>query len=154
MAQSDTRVTTRIRKKGRKFKPSRIGKIQPFRIYTANGPIKVTEAANFLKKEMVDLGEKVQFILLNDTPDAMSIGQLDIESGFDFVWKHGELPTLSHRDGRNITFDVEDYVPYWRVAGATAQSKTRKRGAAVAHRRPNGRVAPPGGRKSEEVESR
>ena len=66
------------------------------------------------KKEMYSLGEEIQFILLQDTPDALSIGRLCVEHGFDFVWRGSKkmAPYLSHPDGRRITFEVEDYVPY------------------------------------------
>ena len=84
----------------------------PEEVSTASGDITVTEA---LPVNMSKIALKIKSLLLEDEiQPIMSIGQMVIKEGFDFVWRTGgQLPYLEDpKRGIRIVFHVRRYVPH------------------------------------------
>ena len=58
----------------------------PLVLFTANALISVDGAFDYFHPR---LQKRIESLLLEDTPDVLSIGKLVEEEGIDFVWAHG-----------------------------------------------------------------
>ena len=83
--------------------------VDNIRLQTANGVVDIKEAVR-LKIG----GETLDFLLMDDAPDVLSIGKL-VKAGWNFAWTNRKYdqPTLTHPSGRQMRFVVENDVPYW-----------------------------------------
>ena len=66
-----------------------------------------------------------------------------VEKGYDFVWRHGEVPYLIHPDDkRHVQLAVQDFCPYLEITGGespppppTRRKSKAKASAAATHSR-------------------
>ena len=57
-------------------------------------------------------------MVLPNTPSVLSIGRRVVEKGYDFVWRHGEVPYLIHPDDQSrMMLAVQDFCPYLEITG-------------------------------------
>jgi len=105
---------------------------------TANGELR---ADRVLPLHIDALNEEITPLVLPNTPNVLSIGKSVVDGGYDFVWRNGERPYLTHPEGsRHIDLTVRDNCPYLDVAGGI--TPTKKRRAKKAHRRSPYRPCP------------
>ena len=99
---------------------------------TANGEIRANRR---LELHIDELDEDVTPVVLPNTPSVLSIGRRVVEKGYDFVWRHGEVPYLLHPDEqRRIDLVVQDFCPFLEIKGGQCPTPptTRRRSAAKA----------------------
>ncbi|MDP7647377.1 MAG: DNA (cytosine-5-)-methyltransferase, partial [Candidatus Woesearchaeota archaeon] len=58
---------------------------------TANGPVWATECTDIY---VIELGITVEAVILEKSPAVLSLGKLVEDEGFDYVWKHAQVPYL------------------------------------------------------------
>ncbi len=79
-------------------------------LLTANGPMDVHESVQ-LKCE--GLSERIEPLLLEETPVVISIGRRCVKYGYGFHWEpYSRKPYLIKPNGKRIYLYVEHYVPY------------------------------------------
>ena len=62
---------------------------------------------------IASLKEEVPVIVLDSTPDVLSIGRRCVEDGYRFVWgAHSDTPYLTTPSGKRINLVVHGYIPY------------------------------------------
>eukprot|EP00971_Amphidinium_carterae_P018904 372296-Amphidinium_carterae.1 len=66
---------------------------------------RATERVNTLRSTITPL-------LLESTPDVLSIGRRCVTEGYSFHWEKGENPYFVDKKGRRIDLSVERYIPY------------------------------------------
>ena len=72
------------------------------------------------------LNEEITPLVLPNTPNVLSIGKRVVDGGYDFVWRIGERPYLTHPEGsRHIDLTVRDNWPYLDVVGGKTPTKKR-----------------------------
>ena len=74
-------------------------------------------------------------MVLPNTPSVLSIGRRVVEKGYDFVWRHGEVPYLIHPNKRQrVDLVVRDFCPFLEIKGGESPPPppTRRRSAAKA----------------------
>ena len=77
---------------------------------TPAGPQKVKYEAPI---SIASLKEEVPVIVLDSTPDVLSIGRRCVEDGYRFVWgAHSDTPYLTTPSGKRINLVVHGYIPY------------------------------------------
>ena len=77
---------------------------------TANG---VVECNHSISLDIPRLGEKVDALILDTTPDVLSLGKLCIAGGFNFSWPaFSHAPTLVKPSGEVIELCVRGYIPF------------------------------------------
>lgn len=76
-------------------------------VETANGLVKVD------KEVSLDLGfeDNIQALVMDRSPNVLSLGRLCMENGYDFEWRKGLKPVLTRPDGTDIVLEVRHYVP-------------------------------------------
>ena len=79
-----------------------------FQVYSAAGPIVVRDRAYI---HLPSLDEKIECIVLDNTPAALSVGQL-IDAGYEFFWEDAKRPRLISPDDQEIPVFVQASVPY------------------------------------------
>ena len=97
-------------------------------LQTANGSITTDEVVNM---KVSDLNEVIQAYVVEDSPTLISLGKLCTESGYDFIWKAGQVPFL-RKDGKKKVPCVPDMnVPIVsaniHTAGEPEEHRSRKR---------------------------
>ena len=60
------------------------------------------------------LNRDVEPLVLDQTPSVLSIGRRCMEEGFSFWWQAYKNPILYLPDGKAITLEIIDYIPYLR----------------------------------------
>ena len=76
---------------------------------TANG---VTSVDDEIALRVEALDETIKPFVLESTPSVLTVGWRCMELGYEFRWPARSAPIFTCPDGRIITLDVEDYVPY------------------------------------------
>ena len=89
----------------------------PTKVITANGKVQTNEEATVYVKEL-DLCLTVK--LFEDTPAALSLGELCEDHGCSHEWTRDRKPHLI-KDGRRIQCNTQNYVPFV-VPGLTTGS--------------------------------
>ena len=69
-------------------------------------------------------------LVLEETPNVLSLGKLVVEEGYSFEWSHGKPPNLKSPDGTEHVLVVLDMVPYIDV-GMIQASKSRGKPSAI-----------------------
>ena len=77
-------------------------------VLTANGEVQTREEATVYVKE---LDSSVKVVLLEERPAVLSLGKLCEDYVYTYHWKSGQKPHLT-KDGRRITCNVANYVPF------------------------------------------
>ena len=93
----------------------------PVMLATANGVTSVDEEIA-LRVEALD--ETIKPFVLESTPSVLTVGWRCMELGYEFRWPARSAPTFTCPDGRIITLDVEDYVPYLNSAALSCAPAT------------------------------
>ena len=79
-------------------------------LWTANG---ITVADERIPVKMKRLKTEITPLILEYTPNALSLGRLVVEEGFSFTWEaYFPAPLLHCPDGRTIELPTEHFVPY------------------------------------------
>ena len=102
------------------------------RLATVNGEIRTNRR---LEVHIEELDEDVTPMVLPNTPSVLSIGRRVVEKGYDFVWRHGEVPDLIHPDDQiQVVLAVQDFCPYLEIKGGDSPPPPplRRRSAAKA----------------------
>ena len=81
----------------------------PVMLATANG---ITSVDQEIALRVEALDETIKPFVLESTPSVLTVGWRCMELGYEFHWLPRSAPTFTCPDGRIITLDVEDYVPY------------------------------------------
>ena len=86
---------------------------QVVRLNTANGETVVKEEISL---KIPQLSESIRALILDSTPDVLSIGQRVVEKGYDFYWRHKyhNTPLLVTPSGQPIALEVSGNIPYLR----------------------------------------
>eukprot|EP00971_Amphidinium_carterae_P350587 6491635-Amphidinium_carterae.3 len=82
---------------------------KPLILNTANG---ITEASKRSREDVKRLGTSITPIVLDSTPDVLSVGRRCMTEGYRFVWPKGSNPYFIDPRGIRINFQLERYVPY------------------------------------------
>ena len=76
---------------------------------SANGEVPESGRASLKPKPC---GRQFESIVLEDTPNVISLGKLVVEEGYSFRWSHGKPPCLKSPERTVFVLDVVDTVPY------------------------------------------
>eukprot|EP00971_Amphidinium_carterae_P315691 6275121-Amphidinium_carterae.1 len=76
---------------------------------TANG---VMEASKRATEKVNTLRSTITPLLLDSTPDALSVGRRCMTEGYSFHWESGMDPYFIDKKGRKISMTVDRYIPY------------------------------------------
>ncbi len=93
------------------------GQEEPVFLHTAGGLVRCNER---MRIACVSLTEgRFDALVLDDTPEVISIGQRCMEYGYGFYWPPWSSdPYLLTPAGDHVVLEVDDYVPYLVVSGA------------------------------------
>ena len=75
---------------------------------TADGQV---TAEKGLMKRVFKNTEKIECLLLPNSPSLLSLGRLCLEAGYRFEWPSGQNPWLTYPSGESIQLDVSNRVP-------------------------------------------
>ena len=89
---------------------------QTIRFDTAGGP---TQSRGQIFVAVEELGEHALAIVLDSTPNVLSVGLRVMEYGYSFSWPAFSVPTITTPQGRVIELGVHDYIPYLRTGGSS-----------------------------------
>eukprot|EP00971_Amphidinium_carterae_P133767 2649819-Amphidinium_carterae.1 len=89
---------------------------RPLILNTANG---LTEASKRSREDVKRLGTSITPIVLDSTPDVLSVGRRCMTEGYSFVWPKGATPYFIDPRGTRINFQVDKYIPYLIDTAAT-----------------------------------
>ena len=64
-----------------------------------------------LMQQIFKNAEKVECLLLPNSPSLLSLGRLCLEAGYSFEWPSGQNPWLTSPDGKSMQLDVANRVP-------------------------------------------
>eukprot|EP00971_Amphidinium_carterae_P208356 4134138-Amphidinium_carterae.1 len=76
---------------------------------TANG---VMEASKRATEKVNTLRSTITPLLLDSTPDVLSVGRRCMTGGYSFHWESGMNPYFIDKKGRKISMTVDRYIPY------------------------------------------
>ena len=84
--------------------------VPPIHLHTPNGVVCVKEA---LDKYIPSLNVSVEVMVMQDSPNALSVGRLVRQSGLDFIWEHEEPddPVFILPDGSTVHGSVKYDTP-------------------------------------------
>jgi hypothetical protein len=91
-----------------------IKKGNPITLSTANGLISVDERIDISFGLLDENGEplSIEALLLDNTPNVLSLGRLVEDEGYDFIWRRKTAPRLIAPSGKVFLLDVHRYVPF------------------------------------------
>ena len=81
---------------------------EPALLWTANGLITVDQEVSL---PISRIGKKVYALVMNDSPNVLSLGRRIMEDGYSFEWKNGSYPRLVTPKGVAIDVEVQNFVP-------------------------------------------
>eukprot|EP00971_Amphidinium_carterae_P050212 989242-Amphidinium_carterae.3 len=82
---------------------------KPLIMQTAFG---IMEAEKRATEKVNTLRSTITPLLLESTPDVLSVGRRCMTEGYSFHWEKGENPYFIDKKGRRIDLSVERYIPY------------------------------------------
>jgi len=78
------------------------------RLATANGVICADKTA---KISVPKLNLSIRPLLLDNTPNVLSVGRRVVEDGWNFVWK-SDGPCYFEKDGETVPLEIHNFVPF------------------------------------------
>jgi hypothetical protein len=100
------------------------------KLWTANGMLSATQRAVLT---IEPLGEVCYPLVLNSTPDVLSLGRRCVEMGYEFHWKRGSMsPHFVLPDDSVIHLQVDGFIPYLPVDAIPMTTGRRKGRVAAA----------------------
>ena len=97
--------------------------VDPMCMNTADGQI---VAEKGLMKRVFPDSDKIECLLLPNSPSLLSLGRLCIEAGCNFEWKSGQNPWLTLPNGKSIQLDVSNRVPVLSVGSICKPAAEKK----------------------------
>ena len=90
----------------------------PLVLDTANGQV---TADKTIKLGLSSLGVEISPLVLDSTPNVLSLGRRVVDEGYDWVWRGGRLDCTLHHPttGKHFDLRVEEYSPYLDEDGNT-----------------------------------
>eukprot|EP00971_Amphidinium_carterae_P092319 1827943-Amphidinium_carterae.1 len=82
---------------------------KPLLMQTASG---VMEANKRATEKVNTLRSTITPLLLDSTPDVLSVGRRCMTEGYSFHWDSGAYPYFIDKKGRRISMTVDRYIPY------------------------------------------
>ena len=83
--------------------------IEPIKLSTANGTVECTKVVTVWVKL---LQIRVKAILMDNSPELLSMGLLVKQNHFTMTWNPNELPYLTDKDGVKYSFPVHANIPH------------------------------------------